>query len=71
MTTATQALQQYIGKQAMIQYGTLSVLVNITDAKNSYGQDRLQITPVAGSGATWVNLSSLMFADRKDAKGGK
>lgn len=66
MTTATQALQQYIGKQATFNCDGLMFQVKITNAKNTYGQDRLQIKPVAGTGEKWVNIASLKFEDRKE-----
>lgn len=45
---------EFIGKEARVQLGGLSVLVTILDYKNSYGHDRWLVSPVAGDGKVWV-----------------
>ncbi len=37
----------------------LRVLCTVTNAKSSYGKERLEIAPVAGEGKAWVNASSV------------
>lgn len=39
--------------------GDLVVSVTVRDVKTSWNQVRLLVTPVAGSGETWVELSRL------------
>ncbi len=48
-----------IGKKAIIRLGGLDVEVTIEDYKNSYGNDRWLVKPVAGSGAIWVEQIEL------------
>ncbi len=43
-----------IGKKATIRMGGLTVQVKILDYKNSYGNDRWLVTPVAGEDEVWV-----------------
>jgi len=63
----TQDTMKLIGTTALLPCEGMMVSVRITDAKNSYGADRVQITPVAGSGSRWVNLTSI----RINSKGGE
>lgn len=48
-----------IDKTATYRVGELAFEVRITDVKNSYGRDKVQITPVNGSGEQWVMLESV------------
>ena len=48
-----------IGVAVMYQSGELSFACVVTDAKNAYGQVRVQITPMTGDGSQWVNASSV------------
>lgn len=58
MTTARQMLPA-IGARVYLQANSLLVACVVVDAKNAYGQARVQVEPVAGKGRTWVNLSSV------------
>jgi hypothetical protein len=69
----TKELMQYIGKEADLSFrgfavttGQLVVRVRITDCKQAYGNTRMLVTPVAGSGQVWVDESRL--SNISDAK---
>ena len=53
MTTYAEQ-QKNIGKVVTVNLGGLHVKVTIVDFKTSYGRDRWQVTPVAGSGKVWL-----------------
>lgn len=46
--------EKYVGKEAVIRLGGLSVLVKIEDIKVTYGRERFFVTPVSGTGKIWV-----------------
>lgn len=50
-----------LGARVMIHVGVGELLVECTvnDVKQSWGNIRLLVTPVAGSGSAWVELSRL------------
>ena len=43
-----------IDKRATTKIGDLTIEVIVRDFKQSYGNDRWLVEPVAGSGSTWV-----------------
>ena len=43
-----------IDKRATTKIGDLTIEVIVRDFKQSYGNDRWLVVPVAGSGSTWV-----------------
>lgn len=45
-----------IGRLYNYQVGEISVHCKILGAKNAYGNIRILITPVSGSGQKWVNF---------------
>lgn len=53
-------IEKYLGKKATVFLGGLKVEVKIVDVKTSYGRDRFQITPTAGSGEVWVESVTLI-----------
>ena len=54
----TKELAQVIGKSAFLHVENVFLVpVTVEDAKMSYGQVRYQVTPVGGSGASWVDSS--------------
>lgn len=57
----TIGLTQAIGKQGHLSIEKLSVMVHIMDTKVSYGTVRYLITPVSGSGQTWVNADRVQI----------
>ena len=46
--------QDLIGKTARITFGALTFEVTVKAHKVAYGTDRWLVTPVTGSGETWV-----------------
>ena len=56
--TATQMIPA-VGAQVEVRTGVgeIAVLCEVRDVKTSYGNIRLFVTPVAGSGSAWVELS--------------
>ena len=53
MTTAV--LARLIGTYARLRIGGLNVNVEIIDARISFGNLQLQVTPKAGNDASWVS----------------
>jgi hypothetical protein len=49
----------YLGKQATVQVGGLTVQVIIANVKQSYGRTRFLVSPVAGSGSIWIESVTL------------
>ena len=45
---------QNIGKIVAVTLGGLTVHVEITDFKLSYGKKRYLVTPVSGAGTVWM-----------------
>lgn len=52
-------LVSMIGRRGMLRCDGLVVEVNILDVKESYGQVRYLVSPVAGACEKWVNDTSL------------
>ena len=48
----------HIDKPATIKCGDLTIDVIVRDFKQSYGNDRWLVEPVAGSGRAWVETIS-------------
>lgn len=58
--TATQMIPA-VGTQVEIKtgVGTVTVLCDVRDVKTVYGSIRLLVSPVAGSGNAWVEMSRI------------
>ena len=54
-------MAECIGKEGSIYNGTLRIKVRVVDVKQSYGKQRWEVEPVAGSGRAWVE--SVEFTD--------
>lgn len=48
-----------IGQMVNYRVGEMMVLVKVTDVKTAWGQTRVQITPLMGTGSQWVNIESV------------
>lgn len=59
--TALKEIIELIGQTAVYDDHGLRFSVQITDAKQSYGQLRVQIVPIAGSGCRWVNVEKVQL----------
>ncbi len=52
-----------IGRRAQWSVADVVVTVTITDVKMNYGIVQYLVTPVAGSGATWIRATSATVED--------
>ena len=50
----------FIGIEVKLRTNNLLIAVRIINAKRSYGKTRFEVTPIAGSGTTWVERDSLV-----------
>jgi hypothetical protein len=48
-----------VGELCQLRAGELWIDCRVIDVKASWGKQRLQVAPVAGDGAQWVELSSV------------
>lgn len=48
---------QHIGKTVLVNFSKIKIEVEIKDYKCSYGRDRWLVSPIAGNGEQWVELS--------------
>jgi|tagenome__1003787_1003787.scaffolds.fasta_scaffold17737288_2 hypothetical protein len=64
--TAT-AMHPLIGRTAMLPVKDMLVRVQINNVKFAYGDTRLLVTPMDGSGTSWVEQNSVTLED-DDAK---
>jgi hypothetical protein len=44
-----------IGREGTLDASPFSFRVTVTDVKSVYGVERLEVSPVAGTGSAWVN----------------
>lgn len=52
---------EYIGKTVTVRLESLAVACKVLDVKQAYGNWRLLVEPVAGSGQQWVDVSRVHF----------
>ena len=45
-----------------VQFDKMRVKVRVIDSRKSFGRDDVLVTPVAGDGEQWVDLTRLMIA---------
>ena len=48
-------LIKLIGREGTLDAFPFSFRVTVTDVKCAYGVERLEVSPVAGTGSAWVN----------------
>lgn len=53
-----------VGATVQVRCNGLIVACEVRDVKNSYGKPRLHVSPLAGSGAVWVELSRIVVPSR-------
>ncbi len=58
--TAKEA-SKIIGQHATYRTGSLFFRVEVTDIKVAYGRIRYQITPLRGTGESWVESNSIVI----------
>jgi hypothetical protein len=51
----------YLTKNRTSYDGVVRVNVRVIDVRNSYGNDQVRVTPIAGQGSLWVNLDRVRF----------
>jgi len=51
-----------VGAKVTVRFEKLAIVCTVLDAKNSYGQVRLLVEPVAGAGEQWIELGRLVAA---------
>jgi hypothetical protein len=52
-----------VNSTARLDMEKLSIYVEVKDIKQSYGRWRALVTPISGSGETWVSLDRLTFPE--------
>ncbi len=57
------AQARLIGQTVLLREHPLWFKVKIMNVKNAYGDTRLEVTPVDGSGLTWVSSSRVKLTD--------
>lgn len=71
MTKQTQhtarQLAPAIGAEVLVRFESLTIACRVQDAKNSWGQVRLLVAPVAGRGEQWIELGRLVAAPQEAA----
>jgi hypothetical protein len=65
MKTATQMIPA-LNQTVTLRCGDLHVACTVIDVKSVYGRERVLVTPVAGAGERWVELTSLVLVGRTD-----
>ena len=48
------------GAEVLVRFEDLHIACRVLDSKMSYGRPRLQIEPLVGVGAQWIELSRLV-----------
>ena len=51
-----------VGQRVQLRTGSLRVDCTVLDAKTAWGNVRLLVEPVAGTGQQWVELNSITVA---------
>lgn len=52
-----------IGAKVRVAFENIAIDCTVVDAKNSWGQVRLQIQPLAGVGRQWIEMGRLITQD--------
>jgi hypothetical protein len=68
MRTASE-MNAIIGTRVYLQaVPGLRVLCTVTNAKTSYGTPRVEIEPCQGEGRAWVNFTSVVSREEREAR---
>jgi hypothetical protein len=54
----------YIGRTALVDLAGVLVQVRVLDIRSAFGRIDAHVTPIAGSGQTWLAFSRLTFYGR-------
>lgn len=61
-------LAKYRGRLADLEVDDLSVGVNITDARESFGRIDVYVTPIEGQGSKWVDSKRVTLRPLPEVK---
>jgi hypothetical protein len=68
MATATsEELKGYQYRRGLLRVQGMEVEVEVVWARLTFGRVHLEITPVSGSGTTWVDRGSVMLISDEEA----
>ena len=56
MQTLTQRLQELHGQRTSVGCDGMAVYVVVTGSRVRYGRAEVEVTPLSGSGSTWVGV---------------
>ena len=60
-SSMSEELKGYLGRRGAVRVERMEVAVEVVWARLSFGRVQLEITPVSGSGTTWVDRDSVML----------
>lgn len=60
MTATCKTMLPAIGANVSVRFESITVDCVVRDVKNSWGQPRLLVVPVSGSGNQWVELPRII-----------
>lgn len=60
---STMEMSKAIGATALLRVEAFSVMVEITDAKQAYGNTRYLVEPINGHGTAWVDSSRITITE--------
>lgn len=61
------SMSSYLKRRGTIRYGMLTIDIVVADVRKSWNRIDLLITPIAGSGQTWVASTSVTFPNGDQA----
>jgi hypothetical protein len=65
-TVTSEELRGYVGRRGLLRVQEMEVAVEVVWARLTFGRVHLEITPVSGSGSTWVDRGSVMLTVEED-----
>ncbi|MGA2890332.1 MAG: hypothetical protein ABSE51_19990 [Terracidiphilus sp.] len=69
MSTATcTTMMPALGATVTVRFQQLHLNCTVKDIKNSYGQPRLLIAPISGSGEQWIEMGRIVNPSRSNVK---
>ena len=60
-TVTSEELRAYQYRRGLLRVEQMEVAVEVVWARLTFGRVHLEITPVSGSGSTWVDRDSVML----------
>ena len=65
-TVTSEELKGYQYRRGLLRVQGMEVEVEVVWARLTFGRVHLEITPVSGSGSTWVDRGSVRLSDQED-----